>query len=76
MMLEIALEADEEWDSSTDWAALADAAAKAAIAESRYPGLTEAARPVELSIRLTGDEVVRALNAAVARGIGGHRIVQ
>ena len=63
MMLEIAVEADEEWDSSTDWAALADAAAKAAIAESRYPGLTEAARPVELSIRLTGDEVVRALNA-------------
>ena len=63
MMLEIAVEADGEWDSSTDWAALADAAAKAAIAESRFPGLAEAGRPVELSIRLTEDEEVRALNA-------------
>jgi probable rRNA maturation factor len=63
MMLEIAIETDEEWDSSTDWAALADRAAKAAIAESRYPLLAEAARPVELSIRLTSDDEVHALNA-------------
>ncbi len=63
MMLEIALEADSEWDSSTDWAALAEGAARAAIAESRYPGLANSARSVELSIRLTDDEAVRALNA-------------
>ena len=63
MMLEIALEADEEWDSSTDWAALAAAAAHAAIAESRYPALAGAGRPVELSIRLAGDDEVQALNA-------------
>ncbi len=63
MTLGIALEADEDWDSSTDWEALALAAAQAAIAESRYPRLAEAPRPVELSIRLTGDEEVRALNA-------------
>ena len=66
MMLEIALEADAEWESSTgegrDWAALAEAAAAAAVAESRYPELAASARPVELSIRLTGDEEVRALN--------------
>ena len=63
MTLEIALEADEEWDSSTDWEALARAAAQAAIAESRFPALADTPRPVELSIRLTGDEGVRALNA-------------
>jgi probable rRNA maturation factor len=63
MMLEIAVEADGEWDSSTDWVALADAATRAAIAESRFPRLAEAERTVELSIRLTEDEEVRALNA-------------
>jgi len=61
--LDIALDADEEWDSSTDWARLAEAAARAAIAESAFPELTAAARPVEISIVLTGDEEVRALNA-------------
>ena len=63
MMLEIALEADGEWDSSTDWVALAEAAAQAAIAESRYPALADAARPVELSLRLADDADVQALNA-------------
>jgi probable rRNA maturation factor len=63
MMLEIALEADSEWDSSTDWEALARSAAQVAIAESRFPDLAVAERPVELSIRLTDDEEVRALNA-------------
>lgn len=63
MMLEIALEADAEWDSSTDWAALAEGAAQAAIAESRFPELARTSRAVELSIRLTGDETVRTLNA-------------
>jgi probable rRNA maturation factor len=63
MMLEVAVEADAEWDSSTDWVALAHAAAQAAVVESRYPDLTNAARRVELSVRLTSDEQVRALNA-------------
>lgn len=63
MMLEIALEADEEWDSSESWSSLARAAAEAAIAESAFPGLLETARPVELSVRLTGNEEVRALNS-------------
>jgi len=65
MSLEIALDSDAEWDSSEgpDWAELAQAAARAAISESCFPGLADAARPVELSVRLTGDEAVRALNA-------------
>ena len=53
MMLEIDIEADEEWDSSsTDWSLLVRRAAEAAIAESAFPQLAEAERPVELSVRL------------------------
>jgi probable rRNA maturation factor len=63
MMLEIALEADEEWDSSRSWNLLVRRAAEAAIAESDYPELGKSERPVEISVTLTGDEQVRALNA-------------
>ena len=67
MMLEIALDTDEEWDSSGekpfDWSPLARRAAEAAIIESAYPDLAESDRPVEISVTLTGDEQVRALNA-------------
>jgi probable rRNA maturation factor len=63
MMLEIALEADGEWDSSSSWVELARKAAQAAIAESAFPQLNESTRHVELSVRLAGDEEVRGLNA-------------
>jgi probable rRNA maturation factor len=63
MMLEIALEADEEWDSSHSWEQLARKAAEAAIAESAFPQLVTSKRPIEISVRLSGDEEVRALNA-------------
>jgi probable rRNA maturation factor len=63
MMLEIALDADEEWDSSGSWDALVRRAAEAAVAESAFPQLALSERPIELSVRLTGDDEVRALNA-------------
>lgn len=63
MMIEIALEADEEWDSSRSWNAVARKAVEAAIAESDYRELADSERPVEISVTLTGDEQVRALNA-------------
>ena len=63
MMLDIAIEADAEWDSSNDWAALARSAAEAAIAESAFPQLGQGERDVELSVRLTSDDQVHALNA-------------
>ena len=63
MMLEIDIESDEEWDSSTDWSLLVRRAAESAVAESAFPQLAEGPRPVEISVRLTGDEQVRALNA-------------
>jgi len=62
-MLEVFVDADEEWDSSRSWARLVRDAAEAAIAESAFPQLSESQRPVEISVRLTGDEGVRALNA-------------
>lgn len=63
MMLEIALETDEEWDSSRSWEPLVRRAAEAAIAQSAYPGLGRRGRPVEISVRLSTDEQVRALNS-------------
>ena len=63
MMIDIALEADEEWDSSSPWEPLVRKAAEAAIAESAFPQLAEALRPIELSVRLASDEEVRGLNA-------------
>ena len=63
MMLEIALDADGEWDSSSFWLRLAKRAAGAAIAESAYPELCDSERAVEISVTLSGDEQVRVLNA-------------
>ena len=62
-MLEIGIEADEEWDSSRPWEQLARRAAQAAIAESDYPELTDTERTIEVSVTLTSDDHVRALNA-------------
>jgi probable rRNA maturation factor len=62
-MLEVAVEADEEWDSSSSWEKLARNAAEAAIAESAFPQLAASERPVEISVRLGSDEEVRVLNA-------------
>jgi probable rRNA maturation factor len=62
-MLEIAVEADEEWDSSRPWSDLVRSAAHAAIAESAFPQLAAFERPVEISVLLTGNDRVRDLNA-------------
>jgi probable rRNA maturation factor len=62
-MLEIEIDTDGEWDSSTGWAELAQTAANAAIAESAFPQLGSSERTVELSIRLTSDAEVHALNS-------------
>jgi probable rRNA maturation factor len=67
MTLEIALDTDEEWDSRGgapfDWKPLVRKAAEAAIAESAFPDLTDSDRTIEISVALSGDEQVRALNA-------------
>ncbi len=61
-MLDIALDADPDWDSS-NWTDVARRAATSAIAESAFPQLGHGARSVELGVRLTSDDAVRALNA-------------
>jgi probable rRNA maturation factor len=63
MTLEVALETDEEWDSSISWEPLVRKAVEAAIAQSAFPDLARSDRPVELSVRLTSDDQVRMLNA-------------
>ena len=61
----IVVEADvsEEWDSSTDWAQLAKAAVRAAVAQSALPELLTSGIAAEVSVRFAGDDEVRALNA-------------
>jgi probable rRNA maturation factor len=61
----ILVEADvsEEWDSSTDWRALAAEAVSAAVGASRHPALLDAGLAVEVSVKFTHDAEVKALNA-------------
>lgn len=63
-MILVEADASGEWDSSTDWAQLAEAAVRAAVAESGVPGLLEGGPAVEVSVKFTSDEEVRSLNAA------------
>jgi probable rRNA maturation factor len=64
IMILVEADSTEEWDSSTDWAQLADAAVRAAVAESDAAALLEGGLAAEVSVRFTGDDEVRALNAA------------
>ena len=61
----ILVEADVsgEWDSKEGWEALAGEAVRAAVAESGWAKLLESELAVEVSVRFTGDEEVRKLNA-------------
>jgi probable rRNA maturation factor len=61
----IVVEADvsEEWDSSTDWAQLAQAAVRAAVAESNAAGPLESGLAIEVSVKFTSDEEMKSLNA-------------
>ncbi|WP_293945495.1 rRNA maturation RNase YbeY [Sphingomonas sp.] len=63
MILDIEIEADAEWDSRIAWGPLAERATHAAVAESAFPQLATTRRTVEIALRLTSDEEVRALNA-------------
>jgi probable rRNA maturation factor len=52
-----------EWDSSTDWPGLAADAVRAAVGASRERGLIDAGLAIEVSVKLTHDAEVKALNA-------------
>lgn len=63
-MILVEADASGEWDSSTDWAALAEGAVRAAVAESDLALLLEFGPDAEVSVRFTGDDEVRGLNQA------------
>ena len=52
-----------EWDSSTDWAALADRSVRAAVGASRHVAMLTSGIAFELSAKFTTDQEVRSLNA-------------
>jgi probable rRNA maturation factor len=62
-MIVIESDSDGDWDSRTDWHALAEKAARAAVACSRYAALLESALGAEISVKFTDDAEVRSLNA-------------
>ena len=61
-MIDIELAREDPWPSETDWTALARKAALAAIARTPHGPLSETRASIEISLRLTDDEEVRALN--------------
>ena len=62
----IVVEADvsAEWDSRTDWSALAQRCVRAAVEQSRHRALLSSKIETEVSVKFTSDEEVRGLNAA------------
>jgi probable rRNA maturation factor len=62
-MIQIEADAGEDWDSRTDWSALAERAVRSAVASSRHAGLADSELMVEVSVRFTDDDAVKALNA-------------
>ena len=61
-MIAVEVDASGDWNSCTDWPALARRAVVAAVAHSDHADLIEAALPIEVSVRLTSDAEVHALN--------------
>jgi probable rRNA maturation factor len=57
-MIGVETDVSEDWDSRTDWEALARRSVHAAMAVSPYAGLSES----EISVLFTEDEQVRELN--------------
>lgn len=60
-MIAVELSAESPWPAG-DWDALATRAVAAAVAHTPFGELTTAAAAVEVSVRLTGDDEVHALN--------------
>ena len=63
-MIVVESDVSEDWDSSIDWAQLAQAAVRAAVAQSDLAGLLASGLAAEVSVRFTSDDEVKGLNAA------------
>jgi probable rRNA maturation factor len=62
-MILVETDVSGEWDSSTDWPALADESVRAAVAASRHSAMLASGITFELSAKFTSDQEVRSLNA-------------
>jgi len=61
-MILVESDLSEEWDSSTDWPALAERCAAAAFSETSYAALATATVLLEVSVKFTSDQEVHRLN--------------
>ena len=61
-MIHVELTREDPWPDDTDWDALAVRAARAAIERTPHGELLDTAATVEISVRLTCDDEVHALN--------------
>ena len=62
-MILVEADTDGEWDSRTRWEDVAVSAVRSAVAASRFGALIASETRIEVSVRFTSDEEVRALNA-------------
>lgn len=62
-MLDVELDQSDDWDQSADWQLLADKAVKAAVIVSSHGWLADALFAASISIRLSENDDVQALNA-------------
>jgi probable rRNA maturation factor len=62
-MIHVESDSSAEWDSSEDWAAIAERAVRAAVAESEWAALLDSRLAAEISVKFTTDAEVHALNA-------------
>ncbi len=61
-MLEVSTLVGDGWSAGEDWQALADKAARAALALTPYAGFVTAPAAVEVAVKLSHDEEVHRLN--------------
>ncbi|KRB82550.1 rRNA maturation RNase YbeY [Sphingomonas sp. Root710] len=61
-MIEVAVQAEPDWNDGTDWEALATEAVAAALRVTPHAEILTADYLAEISVRLADDDEVRALN--------------
>lgn len=61
-VIDVAVQAEPDWDDGTDWEALATEAVTAALRTTPYAAMLTASYMAEISIRLTDDDEVHMLN--------------
>lgn len=61
-MILIESDAGGDWDRRTDWGELAERAIASAVAASRYRALNNSDLSIEVSVKFTDDDEVKALN--------------